>query len=41
MHKGQKDNFEQGICIWIIVNEFLNSEKEIYLKTSLLSNLEN
>ena len=41
MHKGQKDNFEQGICIGIIGNEFLNSEEQIYLKTSWLSKLEN
>ena len=27
MRKVQKDNFEQDICIWIIVIEFLNSEK--------------
>ena len=40
MRKVQKDNFEQDICIWMILIEFLNSEKQIYLKTNLLSKLE-
>ena len=40
MDKVQKDNFEQDIYIWIIVIEFPNSEKWVYLKTSLLSKLE-
>ena len=40
MRKVEKDNVEHDICIWIIVIEFLNSEKQICLKGSLLSKLE-
>ena len=40
MCKVQKDNFEQGFCIWIIVIEFLNCEKKLNLKAGLLSKLE-